>query len=75
MTQTNLKIGISLTILKEQFFMPIETSLEQKQTGSIKDEPLMLNLKRRIKHQAIIITISVLFAIPALFVGVPLLVN
>ncbi len=74
MTQTNLKIGISLTILKEQFFMPIETSLAQKQTDSIKDEPLMLNLKRRIKHQAII-TISVLFAIPAVFVGIPHLIN
>ncbi|MCF6204701.1 MAG: hypothetical protein L3J59_13700 [Methylococcaceae bacterium] len=54
--------------------MPIDKSLAQKQTISIKDEPLMLNLKRRIKHQAII-TISVLFIIPTVFVGIPQLIN
>ncbi len=54
--------------------MSRDTSLAQKQTDSIKDEPLMLNLKRRIKYQGII-TISVIFAIPALFVGIPQLVN
>ncbi len=54
--------------------MRLDTSSTQKPADSIKNEPLMISLKRQIKHQAII-SVSVIFVIPALLFGIPQLVN